>query len=170
MSEPNTLLKRGMTPTHELMGEWILQNPGGTLRAMSAYFGYSASWLSQVINSDMFRAYMAERMGNIQANVAMDIPARMRVLAELACERMEEVLNNSEDADTIKDSFDKVMHRYGYAPNAKTGMPVQGGTINQQNNVFFLSREDFLRTQEKLIKAHAAPALPQPVEENVKGE
>jgi hypothetical protein len=146
-------LKRGMTPTHQMMGEWILENPGGTLREMGAFFGYSPAWLSQVINSDMFKAYMADRMKDIQGHVSMDIPARMRALAELACDRMQEVLMKTEDPDTVKDSFDKVMHRYGYAPNAKNG--AQSATIQQQNNVFFLNQEDFKAAQDRMRQSHA---------------
>lgn len=157
------ILKRGMTPTHEQMVEWVLQNPGGTLREMGAYFGYSISWLSQVCNSDMFRAQVAERMKDIQAVVTTDIPQRMRALAELSIERMQEVLTVTSDADIIKDSFDKVMHRYGYAPNAKNG--ANSGNIQQQNNVFYLDKETFQQVKGRLIDAHAA-RLPQPEKED----
>lgn len=160
---PSTsILRRGMTPTHELMAEWMLQNPGGTLREMGAYFGYSSSWLSQVINSDMFKAYMGDRMKDIQAYVSLDIPEKMKQLADLGIERMREVLEKTEDADVIKDSFDKVMHRYGYAPNARNAIqpegPKSGATTN---NVFFLSPEDHARVKERLINSHAQPAEPQ---------
>jgi len=158
----SSILKRGMTPTHELMGEWILQNPGGTLREMGAHFGYSETWLSQVINSDMFKAYMAQRMGDIQSYVSLDIPQKMAHLANQSIERMREVLEKTNDAEVIKDSFDKVMHRYGYAPNARNAIQPDGpkpGAV--QNNVFFLSAEDHARVKEKLINSHAQPAEPQ---------
>lgn len=163
-SSDTGILKRGMTPTHELMGEWIMQNPGGTLTEMGAHFKYSISWLSQVINTDMFRAYMKKRMGDVQAVVTQDVPAKMAVLAHVACDRMLEVLQKTGDPDTITESFDKVMHRYGYAPNAKTGLHPQGpgAAIGQQNN-FYLSRDDFQKVQGKLIESHA-PQLPQPSE------
>lgn len=157
------ILKRGMTPTHELMGEWILQNPGGTLAQMGAFFGYSISWLSQVINSDMFRAYMKDRLGNVQAVVQQDVPAKMAVLAHVACDRMLEVLQSSGDPEIIKDGFDKVMHRYGYAPNAKTGLHPQGPAIGTQNNVFYLNREQFAEVQSGFVHSHAPRlSFPQP--------
>lgn len=159
----NQILTRGLQPTHELMAEWILQNPGGTLREMGAYFGYSPSWLSQVINTDMFKAHMAERLGDVKAYVSMDVPEKMRLLADQAIERVQEVLEKTEDAELIVSTFDKVMHRYGYAPNARNAVQPQGPSAGpgQVNNVFFLSQEQFQRVQTRLIQSHEdAPAQP----------
>ena len=114
--------KRGMSPTHLLMAEWIIQNPGKTLRDMGAFFGYSSPWLSQIINSDMFKAHLAGRVKDIQAVVTQDVPEKMRALATLSIDRMTEVVQTSSDPELLLDSFDKIMHRYGYAPNAKTAM------------------------------------------------
>lgn len=152
-------LKRGMTPTHELMVDWILQNPGGTLKQMGDYFGYSASWLCTVMKSDAFKSYAAERLADVHNLVSQGIPARMEALAVLAIERMEETLVKTEDSDTIKDSFDKVMHRYGYAPNAQRNNPMQPGGF-QQNNIFYLSPEQHAAVREKLINNHSNPPNP----------
>lgn len=154
-------LKRGMTPTHELMVDWILQNPGGTLKQMGYYFGYSTSWLCTVMKSDAFRAYASERLTDVHNLVSQGIPARMEALAVLAIERMEETLTKTEDSDTIKDSFDKVMHRYGYAPGSQK--PANGQPANVQNNVFFLTPEQLQQHREVLINGHSnTPNPPQP--------
>lgn len=163
----SSILKRGMTPTHQMIGEWILQNPGGTLRAMGEHFGYSISWLSQVINTDMFKAYMAERMKDVQAAVTLDIPAQLRGVAQLSVEKIGQVLEKTEDPELIVDIFDKVMHRYGFAPNAKTGAQAQAPGIGNQTNVqnnFFVSREDYERAQKMLVEQHTALPGPQVVE------
>lgn len=163
MSEASkNALQRGMTPTHELMVDWILENPGGTLRQMGDYFGYSVSWLSTMMHSDAFKAYTAERLKEVHAAVTQDIPTRMRALAEVAIDRMHEVLDKTNDPDTITDSFDKVMHRYGYAPGAQKQNPLSPSF--QTNNVFFLSPEQFQQHRETLINAHSnvpQRALPQ---------
>jgi hypothetical protein len=161
MSEASkTALRRGCSPTHELMMDWILENPGGTLREMGAYFGYSVSWLSTMMNSDAFKAYAGERLKDVHAHVTQDVPAKMRALAEVAIERMEEMLVKTEDPDIIKDSFDKVMNRYGYAPGSQRQGPLAPGGF-QQNNLFFLSPEQFLKAQQTLINAHMPKELPQ---------
>ncbi len=158
-------LKLGMSPTHELMVDWILENPGGTLREMGAFFKYSPSWLCTVMKSDAFKAYAAERLKEVHGLVSQDIPARMTALATLSIERMEEVLTKTEDPEIIKDSFDKVMHRFGYAPGSQQ-KPGQMGQFNQQNNVFFLTPDQLQQHRETLINGHSntpPAALPQSV-------
>lgn len=162
----HAILRRGLSPTHELMAEWQLLNPGGTLKQMGEFFGYSVSWLSQVTNTDMYRAYIAERMGGIKAYSNMSIPEKMSRLADKAIERVAEVLDTEREPKVIVDAFDKVMHRYGYAPNARNALQPSGPkpAPGQQNNVFFLSQEDFKRVQGKLISSHEGTptvALPQ---------
>lgn len=142
------------------MGEWILENPGGTLNEMSAFFGYSPSWLSQVINSDAFKHYMMERMRDVQATITMSIPQRMEALAQLAIDKLEGVLQKTTDPEIIESSFDKVMHRYGYAPNAKNAVNQSAAVVNQQNNVYFLDKETFQRLQGNLVEAHQPKQLP----------
>lgn len=160
-------LKRGVSPTHELMVDWELQNPGGTLREMGAYFDYSVTWLSTMMNSDAYKAYRAGRLKDVHTYVAQDIPAKMKALAEVAIERMHEVLQKSEDPKMIKESFDSVLNRYGYAPGSKN--PAGPGGFSQTNNVFFLSQDQFARMQGRLIEAHSNPVnnppLPLPASE-----
>ena len=144
---------------HEQMMLWVLENPGGTLREMSAVFGYTVPWLCQVVNSDMFKAAIAEKMGDLTATVMADIPTKLRGTAALAIERVTEVLQTTEDKELIVDAFDKVMHRYGYAPNSKN--PGHGsGPVMQQNN-FFLTKDEFARARGALMESHvrALPAL-----------
>lgn len=154
-----------LSPTHEQMILWVMTNPGGTLREMSAAFGYTVPWLCQVVNSDMFKAALAQKMQGVEALVVADIPAKLRGVASLAVDRMAEVLQRTDDSDTIIDAFDKVMHRYGYAPNAKNGAQAGAGGTNIQNN-FYLSREEFKDVQGQLIESHAKkPSLPSPAPE-----
>jgi len=83
-------------------------------------------------------------------------------------DRMEETLNKTGDPELIVDSFDKVMHRYGYAPNARNAVN-QGGVIQQQN-VFYLNQDQFRKVQEKLVNAHSNPAPAPALEHNPQGD
>ena len=156
------LLKKGMSVLHESLADYILINPGCTLGEMGGHFGYTGSWLCSVINTDMFKAYMATRRMEVSACIAEDLPTRLHAAAHLATERIVEVLEKSEDADTIIDCFDKILHRYGYAPNAKGG--AQSAVVNNtQNNVFYLDKKELAESKKALIEAH----LHYPVEELV---
>lgn len=156
---------------HEALADYLLVNPGATYAEMGAHFSYSVSWLCTVVNSDMFQAYFAKRRTEIGVFIAASLPKKLESAAHLAVEKVIKVLERTEDADLILDAFDKVLHRYGYAPNAKGGgaqaaMQQQG---NIQNN-FFLQKEEFELARGQLIENHkakeenggAAPALPAP--------
>ena len=153
------LLKNGIKGIHEAFADYILINPGCTLRQVGAHFGYSPAWICTVMNSDMFKAYFVKRRAEVSAMVAEDLPTKLQAAGHLATERIMEVLSTSSDPDTLIDAFDKVLNRCGYAPNAKGGQ--QGG---QQaaviNNVFYLNKGELADARQKLLAAHAAPAAP----------
>jgi hypothetical protein len=107
----------------------------------------------------MFKAYLAARRVEISAQVAESLPRKLEAAAHLATERVIEVIEKAQDSDTIIDAFDKVMHRYGYAPKPGNGAP----TIGQQNNVFYLTPAELGKAREKLVESHEPqPALPAP--------
>ena len=166
MENGNTQAIQKLSTFHEMLANWILANPGATYRQMGAAFNYSPAWLCTVVNSDLFKAYMAEKMKDVNSRVLDDIPAMLKGTAALAIERMNDVLQHTEDSKTIVDAFDSVMHRYGYAPNAKAAPAAQGPLV-QQNNVFFLSKEDLGDARKKLLEAHNPQA---PAEKEVSGE
>jgi len=153
------ILRRGLSYLHEALADWMLVNPGGTLREMGIHFGYSAPWLCSVINTDMFKAYMAARRVEVSAQVAGSLPQKLEAAAHLATERIIEVIEQAQDSDTLIDAFDKVMHRYGYAPKSNA----QQGAVIQQNNVFYLTRDELKGAREKLVESHESiPALSPP--------
>lgn len=47
--------------THDAMIDLIIQNPSISQNALAAHFGYTASWVSQIIASDSFQSKLAER-------------------------------------------------------------------------------------------------------------
>ena len=156
------VLKNGVKGVHEAFADYMLINPGCTLREMAGYFGYTVPWICTVINCDLFKAYFAERRNGISVAVAEDLPSKLAAAAHLATERMIEVIEKSEDGATLIDAFDKVLHRYGYAPNVKGGAQ-QGFVLNQQNNVFYLNRDELAQARAKLLASHSTPAIEEKV-------
>lgn len=47
--------------SHEAMIDLIIAHPGISQNALAAHFGYTASWISQVISSDTFQTALAKR-------------------------------------------------------------------------------------------------------------
>lgn len=140
---------------HEALADYMLVNPGATFREMGAHFNYSVSWLCTVVNSDMFQAYFAGRRGEVSSFVAASLPKKLEAAAHLATEKMIAVLEKTEDPDLILDGFDKVMHRFGYAPSAKNGGAQAG--LSQQGNIqnnFYLKQEEFQQARGHLLEQH----------------
>ena len=138
-----------MRPTHDGVLDLILAHPHMTLRELSTVTGYSISWLSQMTRSDCFRAEYERRREGFESEVMMEIGERLTALSHLAIDRMEEKLQTTNDLDFIEDAFDKVLHRAGYAPNAKAAGTAPG--LIQQNNVFMLSKDELSEMRDVVL-------------------
>lgn len=151
-----------MRPTHDAVLDHVLTRPHATLSELSRVTGYTVSWLSQMIRSDAFKAAYAARRGEIECTVMEGIGDRLNGLAHLAIDKLEEELTKTKDPDMVLDSFDKVLHRAGYAPAANKA---PAGPVLQQNNVFLVSRDDLNTAREKILNPlNVVPAalLPSP--------
>ena len=153
------LLKNGIKGIHEAFADYMLINPACRLREMSAHFGYTVAWICTVINSDMFQAYFSKRRGDINSSIAADLPTKLAAAAHLATERVMEVIEKSDDADTLIDAFDKILHRHGYAPVSGNN---PGASIIAKN-VFYITKDELAASRTKLLESHA----PAPQEEKV---
>lgn len=51
--------------THDAMIDLIIANPSISQNQIAAHFGYTASWISQIISSDAFQSRLAERRNEI---------------------------------------------------------------------------------------------------------
>lgn len=136
--------------THEMLLNWLIENPEKSLRMCADHFGYTQAWVSQIIHSDVFQAQLKLRQGEVFSRVAADIPEKLRGLADVAIEKVGEALEKSEDGEFALDVFDKTMHRLGYAPSTarNPGLP----QVVQQNN-FFIGKEDLAAMRGKMIPA-----------------
>jgi hypothetical protein len=142
---------------HEALADYMLVNPGSTYAEMAFHFGYSGPWLCTVVNSDLFQAYFAKRRGEVGSFIAASLPRKLEAAAHLATEKLIGVLERTEDPELILDSFDKVLHRYGFAPNAKGG-GAQAGLTQQGNiqNNFYVTKEEFAESRGNLLENHKA--------------
>lgn len=57
---------RILNSTHVFMMDWMLANPGRTQSELADIIGFDRSWVSVVINSDMFQAMYQERLGELK--------------------------------------------------------------------------------------------------------
>ena len=133
---------RQLSNTHDDIMNVMVANPMASHRDLSALTGYSETWLSRLVNSDIFRARLAEKKGEVFVMVAQDVPAKLSALAHQSIDKLAEKLTIVEDPDFALDTFDKVMKANGFAP----GGGRQVAPAQQQNN-FFITKEDLARAR-----------------------
>lgn len=148
-----------LSPLHEQIALSLIQNPGITNSELSRQFGRSEVWISIVRNSDCFRLRMNELFESAEDVVIADIPTKLRVVADMALDRVAENLvaeraSPSFALNTLREALDAL----GYKQRTPAGAIPAAGTIAQQNNFFVASREQLETARSRLQLAHEAPS------------
>lgn len=142
-----------MSHTHEQIINWLLLNPEKSLRECADFFGYTQSWLSTLIHSDLFQARLRERQQEVAARVTATIPEKLQAVANIALEKLGEMVAKSEDPEFVLDAADKALHRMGYAPaSARNPAPAFAQVQATNANVFMVTVDD-LAEARKLMQA-----------------
>lgn len=90
--------------THDAMINMILASPGISQNELAAQFGYSASWISQIMTSDVFQARLMERSAEmIDPTLRATIEDQLKGLAARSIEIVKEKL--SKPADEVTDQM-----------------------------------------------------------------
>lgn len=80
--------------THEDCIDCIIAHPGISQNELAARYGYSAAWMSVVINSDIFQAKLGERRAELVDPVLRaTVEERFRALAVRSLEVLQEKLS-----------------------------------------------------------------------------
>ena len=152
--------------THEAIMLWLLQNPEKSLRQCADHFGYTQPWLSTVIHSDAFKSRFREMQNGVASRVMDDVPARMQRIADIALDKLADIVAGTEDAKFLLETSDTILHRMGYAPSSKQAPQDQAPTAI--NNTFYVTpevlksaRANIGITPEKVIEGEIEPqAMP----------
>lgn len=134
---------------HERIMDFLISRPDASLKDLSIVTGYSTSWLSRLINTDIFRKRLKERAGEVDVLLVSEVSSKLNALADHAIERMHDVLSTVNDPEVLVDAFDKVMKSNGYAPNRA----VPGSGVTFVNNVVMADRELLAKARARLGQA-----------------
>jgi hypothetical protein len=146
-----------LSPKHEAIMNWILENPEKPRRECAAFFGVTETWLSIIINSHCFQARLHERQEVIFSVVASDIPTKLRGVASLALDRVGEALPVS-NAEFALDVMDKTLKNLGFTPSHKPGQPpAPGGMHFERANVFVASSEQLEDARALMARVGVKP-------------
>ena len=90
--------------SHKAMADLIIADPGISQNRLAAHFGYSASWVSTVMSSDAFQAYLATRSEElVDPTVRASVQERFEGMVHRSLEILNEKL--SKPTSLISDNF-----------------------------------------------------------------
>lgn len=119
-----------LSSIHEALIDYMVINPHHGLRELAARFGYSATWISQITNSDLFKARLRERRDAHFSRLSATLSEKIQAAADIGIERLGAMLEASGDPRFVKDATDNLLNRLGYGVQ-RAGVQVNapGATI-----------------------------------------
>lgn len=138
------------------LADYLIANPQPTLRELSAHFRRTPAWISSVIHTDAFKAYLGQRRRELNQAVDAEgghlqtLKERLESTAHLALNELSDRLGDTTLAMTVptKDvtrAAEVTLRALGFGP-AQGNAPTQ---VNVENNVFVLTREQLEAARAK---------------------
>ena len=114
---------------HEAIVDFMLQNPHLNQGDCARHLNKTESWLSTLINTDLFREYKARRFGDHHDRVSHSVIERVSGLAGLSLEVLHERITAEREKiplGIVKDSAELMLKSLGYGPKpvATTQSPI----------------------------------------------
>ena len=86
--------------SHEDMIDWIITHPGISQNDLAARYGYSPSWISNVMASDAWKSRFAARRAElVDPTLALSLNERFAAVTEKSLERLLEKLSAPQVSD-----------------------------------------------------------------------
>lgn len=109
--------------SHKAMADAIIGTPGISQDRLAAMFGYTPGWVSQVVNSDGFQAYLKTRTEElVDPMLTASVEERLRGLVVKSIDVLQDKLNTDPRADTAAKALEIGSRALGYG--AKAGIEV----------------------------------------------
>lgn len=131
---------------HEAIADMMLAHPAATQNEIAEKLGYTASWLSTVINSDSFKAYYEERRAEWNNELA---DTAHRKALEVGIKALDKTLEglDREEIDPVT-AFDKALQRAGMAPSTRNDSVQNNTQIN--NNYYTASKDELAEARARM--------------------
>ena len=110
---------------HDAIINWLVMHSDRTQNDCAAYFNYSASWLSTIINSDVFQAAYKARCEELGEMAIHSTHNKLAGIAGLAMEKTIERLNANPSERFITETRDSALDRLGLSPKKDVSDPMK---------------------------------------------
>lgn len=154
---------------HEAVIDWQLEYPHLKLYDCARHFGVTQSWLSVVINSDVFKELWAIRRENHSSYISSSLIDKTQALAHLTVETITEKIEKEKDnlsLSALKDTADTVFRALGYSPRP--------AVLGSQTNIFVgnvdketLAESRRLMDERQVIDVESTPVSLAPEDDEV---
>ncbi len=163
MSTPSTGPK-SLQPVHVQILDYIMANPHVNYGEVAAVFGYTQSWISQIVHSDAFQALLAERQIEVFGDIKLTIKDRVTGLAHESLKRLTEIIPTQTDPDKVVNAADMALKALGFgASKGAAGV----GSNTQNNNLTIVGAVDpatLAAARQLMNKSAPVPGEPKLVE------
>lgn len=104
-----------LSHTHVAIMDYMLANPSISIAQIAAHFGYTQGWVSFLINSDIFRAAIAEKQDIIFHETVLPLHKKMENVAHLALDRLAQRIPLETEIGPLTKVADGVLSRLGFS-------------------------------------------------------
>ncbi len=147
---------------HESIIDWMLLRPEGRLGDCAREFDVTQSWLSIIVNSDLFRARLAIRRAELAGEIGATVIDRLSGIAGQALESIAEKIEKERTKlpiGELRETASMALNALGYG--AKSGPPpMHSGNVYNFHGPTHVSRDvlESARQSMRLIGARTVDA------------
>lgn len=149
---------KAISHVHEAVLNWMIAHPDKKLSQCAEHFGYTQSWLSTMIHSDLFQAALKEKQDKVFSGLAGTINEKLMAGADIGVTKLVEKLETSEDPKFIKETTTMMLEKLGFGAQTRVAGALPAGTQNVQNNFYMASQADLQQARGRIAQTAVLPA------------
>lgn len=156
-------LTRDLNRRQQEVAFWALLNPSKTQRELARDLGYSESWLSSLMSSDMFQDHYRKLQETYHSTAFLSIKSKTETAATLAINRLTDILENDREnvasPGYILEAAVKLLERLEKMSAAEAGPAQHPGMAI---NITLAQEIHTALDQVRRVQSHVAPIEHQP--------
>lgn len=142
---------KSLSARHLVISEYILGNPSARMSDIARALGITPSWLSIVVNSEIFKEHIYSRSKEIGDAFFLSLHEKVQGVAHLAVERLGDQVANSTDGEFLLAAADKTLGRLGMGAKGPA-VNINQTNITQHNETNHVNAAIVAEAREKIFQ------------------
>lgn len=149
------------------IADWMLANPDKTLTECAQYFNKHLNTISRITHSDTFKAYLAQRRREFQADFDARLTGRLGDVALKSMEAITDIIDKKGDSlriDTLTELMSTSLEALGFGKPVTPAVQVNQTLVDQSQHVTLplsVSPAALEEARQALRVAEARRGMPQ---------